>query len=146
MALFQTALAAGRESSHNAYASGVVINSTARHTFTAAFTAASDKIELGLLPAGARPTRVQVLGEGVGAINVTVGFMSGEPGVVDDARTVGSQFINAASVNDTVASAALSALLAITPAETHRAIGATLSGNVGANASRRLTLVMDYTY
>jgi hypothetical protein len=89
---------------------------------------------------------VQVLGEGVGAVNVTVGFMSGEPGVVDDARTVGNQLISAVSVNDTVATATLQALRAITPTETHRAIGATLSGNVGANASRRLTLVMDYTY
>jgi hypothetical protein len=146
MALFQTALAQGRAPSPIGYVSGCVMVAISTHTFTSAFTAATDKIELGLLPAGARPVRVQVLGEGVGDITADVGFMSGDPGQNDNARTVGDELIDGVSVNDAVAAAPLADVLAITPTETHRAIGAVLSGNVAAGASKRLTLVLEYTY
>jgi hypothetical protein len=146
MALFQTAQAQGRAPSPIGYVSGCVMVAIATHTFTTNFVAADDKIELGLLPAGARPVRVQLLGEGVGAITADVGFMSGEPGDPSNARTVDDNIIDGVSVNDAVAAAPLAALLAITPTETHRAIGAVLSGNVAAGASKRLTLVLEYTY
>lgn len=144
--LHQTKAALGIETPPVPYSSGMVAAAIFEHTFTTAFTAASDKLELGVLPAGARVIGATLIGEGLGAITADVGIMSGEPGVEDDTRTVGTDFFNDQSVNDTEADAATGTVIAIATGGTHRSIGATLSGDVAAGAAKKLKMVLQYTY
>lgn len=144
MALKQTEMGKGRETPAIGYAHGALCVAVSTYTFTETFTAASDKLEMGVLPAGARPVRASLIGEGLGAITADLGFMSGEWGSNDDTRTVGDELIDAESVNDAVAEAGLLACKNIAAAETHRALGVVLSGNVAAGAAKKLTLVLEY--
>lgn len=128
------------------YCAGMVATAVFEHTFNAAYTAASDKIEMGLLPATAQIISAVVVGANIGALTADVGLMSGEPGDDDDTRTVGSELFNDQSVNNTEKAATQAACLAVAPANTHRGIGATISGDVAAGATKKLTVVVSYTY
>lgn len=117
------------------------------YTFNAAFTSASDVLELGVLPAYARPLAATVIGEGLGAITADVGLMTGKAGANDDTRALtGTEFFNDLSVNDNTGSATALAMLAMTRTEGDRGIGVTLSGDVAAGASKKITLILDYVY
>lgn len=130
-----------------AFSAGVAIKQIFEFDMAAvSIVAASDRIELGMLPAGAQITEATVIGAGLGAITADVGIMSGEFGSNSDARTVGNELFNDASVNSTEVNATRAACLAITPADTHRSIGATLSGNVAAGAGKKLKLVVEYVF
>lgn len=146
MALFQSKVARGKATPPTGYVSGARMTAVFTHTFDAAFTAASDKLELGLLPAGAQLLRAELISGALGAITADVGLMSGEAGTPDGARTVGNEILNDASVNGTAVSATTAACIAIAPDEGNRGIGVTLSGNVVAGANKTLTLVIDYTH
>ena len=74
-----------------------------------------------------------------------VGVMSGDFGAKDATRTAGNQLFDDQSVNNTEGNATRRACLAIAPSDKHRGIGVTLSGNVTAGASKRITLVVEYT-
>lgn len=146
MALFQSATAKGQETPPSVYQAGVVAKAIFIHTFTAAFTAASDKLEIGLLPAGIQIVGANVFGDSLGAITADVGLMSGAAGSTDAARTVGTELFNDQSVADgTVGEAGIETCLAIAPGTSHRGIGVTLSGNVAAPlAGKRIVVVIDY--
>ena len=129
------------------FTSGVPCVLVAQVSFASnAYTAASDVIELAALPANCRLLSARAIGDGVGAVTVDVGFMSGDFGDADDTRTVADELIDGVSVNDATATAALTDLLAIDPsAGADRSIGAVLSGDVAAGA-KTLTLVLEYYY
>ena len=118
-----------------------------KYNFDAAYTAATDEIEMGFLPAGAQITRLTVIGNGVGAVTAKVGWMSGTFGDVDTARTVGSEFFATQSVNDTEASVDADVLHAIAPdANTHRPIGLTLSADVAAGSAKYVQVIIEYHF
>lgn len=144
MALFQSRHALGQETAPVVYGAGTVTAAVFTHTFTANFTAAADILELGMIPADCRIVAATVIGEGLGAINATVGVMTGEFGAKDGTRTTGNQLFNAQSVNDTEANATRKNCLAIAASDKHRGIGVTLSGNVTAGAAKKITLVVEY--
>lgn len=144
MALKQTEMGKRRETPATGYVHGCLMVATSTYTFNAAFTAAADKIEMGVLPAGARPVRAILIGEGVGVITADLGFMSGAWGDNDDTRTVGAELIDGVSVNDAVAEATALACKNIAAANDHRALGVVLSGDVAAGAAKKLTLVLEY--
>lgn len=128
--------------------SGTVMKAVFEHTFTTAFTAATDILELGLMPAHARVTGATVIGEGFGgAITADVGLMTGDQGLNDDTRALtGTEFFNDANVNGNEVDMTAAAALAITKSQAHRGIGVELSVDVAAGASKKLTLVLEYVY
>ena len=147
MATFQTRHALRQLPAVQAFAAGVTITQIFEYDFTTAFVAAADRIEMGMLPAGAQIVGATVIGSaGLGAVTANVGIMSGEFGSNDNARTVGSQLFSAANVNAAEANATRAACLGVAPSENHRSIGATLSGNVAAGAGRRLTVAVEYVF
>ena len=144
MALFQSRHALGQETAPVVYAANTTGTAVFSYTFSTNFVAAADILELGMIPADCRITAATVIGEGLGAVNATVGVMTGDFGAKDGTRTTGSQLFNAQSVNDTEANATRKNCLAIAASDKHRGIGVTLSGNVTAGAAKRITLVVEY--
>lgn len=144
MALKQTEMGKRRETPATGYVHGALMVATSTFTFNQAFTAASDKLEMGVLPAGARPVRASLIGEGLGAITADLGFITGEWGDNDDTRTVGDELIDAGSVNDAVAEAGALNCKNIAASNEHRPLGVVLSGDVAAGAAKKLTLVLEY--
>ncbi|MGP9790693.1 hypothetical protein [Roseinatronobacter sp. NSM] len=146
MALFQSAMAARRETPPSGYVHGARMVAISSYTFTQDFTAATDKLELGLLPADTRAVRATLIGQNTGATNATMGLMSGEPGDMNDARTVGNEFFAAQAVNNAEVAGTVLACLNIAPSDKHRGIGVTLSANVTAGTTKKLTLVLEYIH
>ncbi len=114
-----------------------------------AITAASDVIELGPLPAKAQLISATIIGTGVGAITATIGVLTGEAGDPLSTRALAGgagTVITAQSVNDTEATTTRAAALGVTPSDTHRGIGGTVSANIAAGAGKKLRLVLQYFY
>lgn len=128
--------------------SGTVMKAVFEHTFTSAFTAATDILEIGLMPAHARVVGATVIGAGFGvAITADVGLMTGDQGANDDTRTLtGTEFFNDANVNGNEVDMTTAAALAISQEQKHRGIGVELSVDVAAGPAKKLTLVLEYVY
>lgn len=128
--------------------SGTVMKAVFEHTFNAAFTAATDILEIGLLPAHARVLGATVIGAGFGgAITADVGILTGDQGANDDTRALtGTEFFSAANVNGAEADMTTAAALAIAKTQGHRGIGVELSVDVAAGSAKKLTLVLEYVY
>ncbi|MBN8294553.1 hypothetical protein JI664_21450 [Rhodobacter sp. NTK016B] len=116
------------------------------HTFTTAFTAASDILEIGVFPARAKACRATLIGEGLGAITADVGFMTGDIGSKDAGRTSDDVLFDGVSVNDEETEANVLTLMAIEAAETDRAVGVKFSGDIAAGASKKVHVVLEYFY
>lgn len=117
------------------------------YTFTTGFTTATDVIEFGLLPAGARVTGATLIGAGLGANTADVGTLDGEPGANDDTRALTTDLLfDDESVNDTEGDATTATCLAIPKSDKHRGIGAHISADIAAGAAKKLTLVLRYIY
>lgn len=111
-----------------------------------AYNTATDQIELGVLPADAQIIGAHVIGENLGAITANVGIMTGTLGDPTVVRTVGTELFAAQSVNNAEAAATKLACLAIARSPNHRALGATLSGNVAIAANKKITLLIEYIF
>jgi hypothetical protein len=147
MALFQSEVAKRRETPPTGYVAGTRMTAIFTYTFSASFTAASDKLEIGLLPADTQIVNVKMIPEGLTASNtVDVGFMSGTPGDPDDARTVGDEIFDGAAAVNTDIDAPPRDLLAIARSTSHRAIGVTCTENITGGAAKKLTLIVDYVH
>lgn len=118
------------------------------YTFKTAFTAATDILELGAIPATAQPTGAIVIGEGLGAITADIGIMDGEPGDSrDTTRDLTADLLfDDVNVNDNEEAATQLSCLNIPVSAAHRGLGAKLSGDVAAGAAKKLWLVLRYTY
>jgi hypothetical protein len=144
MTTFQTQNATGRKATPTAYQAGIVTSAVFEYTFDADYTAATDVIELGLLPAGTQVVGATVIGAGLGATTADIGIMTGEPSDATSERTVGDELFDAISVNNNEANADLADCLAVAPYQAHRAIGATIAANVSAGAAKKLTVKIDF--
>lgn len=146
MALFQSPAAKGKQTPPVGYVAGAKMVAVFKHTFTEAFTAASDKLEIGMLPAGAQVLNATLISGALGVTTADVGLMSGDAGAKDATRTVGNELLNDASVNSTEAPATAASCIAVAPADTHRGIGVTLSADVVAGSTKTLTLIIEYAH
>lgn len=144
MTIHQTQAAKGQAATPSAYQAGIVTSAIFEYTFNAAYTAATDVIELGLLPADTRIVGATVIGAGLGATTADIGLMTGAPGDTLATRTVGADLFDGITVNDAENDATLANCLTVAPYGAHRAIGATLAANVAAGAAKKLTLKIDY--
>ena len=111
-----------------------------------ALTAASDIVEIGFLPALAKPHRARLIGEGLGAITADVGLMSGTVGDNVSVRTSGDELFDGTSVNDAEAEATALEIRAIAASTAHRSIGVKFSGNIAAGAGKKVTVILEYTF
>jgi hypothetical protein len=118
---------------------GEVIEYLFTHTFTEA-VAAADILDLfPVFPYG-RIVGFDFAAENIGAINLSIGLMSGNPGSLDSARTVGTQLINAA-VSTTPLASTLTQLAALAAnGETPVSIGLVPSAEITAAANKKLHL------
>lgn len=112
------------------------------HRFTEA-VAAADILELAALPPFCKITRVEIISEGTGAATVNVGFMSGDFGSSDPARTLGTELFSAVTPT-TLQTATITALAAIAPTQAPRSIGVRPSANIAANPATKLHMRIAY--
>lgn len=147
MAIKQSETAKRRETPPTGYTSGSVQAAIFTYTFNADFTAASDILEIGFLPANAIPVSARLLPEGLTASNTAdVGFMSGEPGDPDPDRTSGDELFDGVAAVAAEAPAAAIDLLAVSRSESHRSIGIKMSQNITAGAAKKVTLILEYVH
>lgn len=142
--LFQTDAARGFVQSPRGLSAGVVMCARMKFIFSTAFAFATDKLELGVLPPFCRIVDATLLGE-LGSVNlVSIGLMSGEVGVNDVSRTVGSELFSGVSGNGVVTR--MSALTGFKQSAYDHpvALGATLSADVLASAAKMVELLLYY--
>jgi hypothetical protein len=146
MAIFQSEMAKRRETPPSGYVHGARMVSISTYTFTQDFTAATDILEIGLLPADTRLVGAKLIGENTGATNAILGVMDGEPGDPDATREIDDALFSATAINNAEVEADTLDCLDIAVSDKHRGIGVTLSANVTAGATKKLTLVLEYTH
>lgn len=127
---------------HSPYVAKVPATVLIEHRFTAA-VAATDILELAYLPPYCRILDASLLTVGTAAITFSVGFMSGDVGSVDPARTCGAQLFSAVTPT-TQQNAPLGTLAAMQAADVSRSIGVVPSGNVPASPDTKLYLRLTY--
>jgi hypothetical protein len=116
-----------------------------RHTFSSALAAAAI-LELGVLPAYAHIVDYKLIPEGdFAGVTASGGIMTGELGADDDARDAGTELFSAATALDAVQAPDKAAAYNVAPVEQARGIGLKFSGQVVANAAKKLTLIVTYT-
>lgn len=144
MALYQTDNAKGFIQSSRPLSAGVVMAARMKFVFNSALAFATDRLELGIIPPFCRVIDAILLGDAGGVNVATVGLMSGVPGVNDNARTVGSEFFTAVSVNGTVTRMVNPAGFKLPVLDIPQAIGITFSANITASAANMVELILKY--
>lgn len=144
MAFWQTSQSKRLITQPQPYNADTVCRADFKFTFSSTFTAASDVLELGLLPAFCEIVDYMVIPENMNG-NATIGFMSGEFGNKDDTRTVGAELFSATTLASTMIRATISTgLLTAASETTHRAIGFKNSADITGAANKKITLRVFY--
>lgn len=110
--------------------------------------AAADKIELGMLPADAQLLEIEAIQIGMTAgTTFAFGFMSGEFGSLDNARTVGNQLLTAQAIN-TLVRVPPHTFWNLGKSGVNRSIGCVMSADeaAAANGSKRIHLTVRWRY
>ncbi|WP_126975577.1 hypothetical protein [Frigidibacter oleivorans] len=121
----------------NPHRKGEVIEYMFTHVF-AETVAAADILDLfPIFPYG-RIVGFDCASENLGAVNLTIGLMSGSPGSLDAARTSGSELVNAGAAG-APATTALTALAALAQnGDTPVSVGLKTSADIVAGATKKL--------
>lgn len=143
MAIFQSETAKRRRVAPYPYTAGSVVCDKSTFVFSSAFTAATDKVELGVLPAGTELVGYKAVAANLNG-NITIGLMSGEFGNPDNARTVGAELYSAQAMASGVHVTEIAAGLNIAPAQVDRGIGLTGSADIAAAGTKSITLFLYY--
>lgn len=109
---------------------------------TVGYVAATDFIELGILPPFASIVDATLIGVGVNG-NIAMGIMSGTVGDKDSVRTCGSELIAATAMTSTVLRLAQASAWAIPVSEVERSIGLFGSADIVAGA-KSFKLILEY--
>lgn len=132
-----------RQTLHSPFTAMVPVTVIIEHAFTEAL-AATDILELAVLPAYCKVLSAELLTVGTATTTFDVGFMSGRPGSTDAARTSGTELF-AAAVPTTKAEASIAALSALTDdPSADRGIGVKASAAIAANPATKLFLRLTY--
>lgn len=131
-----------RRQMQSPYVANQPVTTIITHEFAEAL-AAADTLELAALPPYCKILSLEMIGEGTGATTMTVGFMSGEFGSNDPARTLGTELFNAVAAN-ALAAATIPALAALAVSDSIRSIGVKPSANIAANAATKLHFRITY--
>ncbi|WP_444668359.1 hypothetical protein [Cereibacter changlensis] len=113
------------------------------HTFTENLET-TDVLELfGLIPYG-KVIGLDFMGENLGAVNLSIGLMSGTPGSIDPARTSGAEYIAAAVSTTPLASTLAQIVAAPRNGDTPRSIGVKTSAQIVAGPTKKLHVRIRY--
>lgn len=144
MALHQNDAGEGRKPVAGAYAAGVEVVNIFTHTFTAAFTAAADVLEIGMIPAGVQLTELTLIGDTITASQqATIGILNGEYSAKDNARDIPSPIASGLAVQDATISVPTATTIAVAAQDTNKGLGIKLSQNVAAG-NGTLTVIMKH--
>lgn len=148
MALFQSkAVKSRRGYPATGFQVGQVMAAVYEHTFTEAFTAASDILEIGLLPSGAKPIRATLISGDLGAgVTATLSLMTGTAGEPDAARVAETDIQDTIAAHSTSTPLSVDALTDVAVEEKHRGLGLEFSGNITAGATKTVKLVFEYHF
>lgn len=138
----------GRTTPPVAYVAGMVAAAIFEHTIDGDdFTAATDILEIGILPAGAQIISAEIISGAMGAgVTATLSVMDGEAGAQDDNRAAVTD-IQAAIPAHSVASKITTAnALALAPAVNHRGLGLEFSADIAAGATKTIKMLVEYKY
>lgn len=106
-------------------------------------TAASDVVEVGLLPANAIITGVTLIGANTGAAETAdFGIMDGAWGENDDTRTLATVLMNDVTVHNAVAEGAADTLTDVAPSTANRSLGMTFSADIAAGAGKSIKAIV----
>ena len=140
MTAFQTPYMTGIKSLPLNFTAGTRVDVLQTFVLDADFTAASDHLELAILPPDVKIVGAAVECEGITeTVNYTLGFLD------DDETTVGTELI-AATSDATAASALLSKLAAIAASAEDRIIALDLSGDVTGAGTKKINVLLSYQY
>lgn len=140
--LHQSEAAMRREPAPNSGCAGQVVVSVTEFDFPKAFTAATDLIEIAMLPGGNRLISLALISTIAGANTATVKLLDGEFGDSINARALTGATIATGSVQNATLTADLKDAIAIKPAK-NTGIGIQLTADVAAGGGT-LTLVAKY--
>jgi hypothetical protein len=109
---------------------------------------AADKVDLGVLPAGARIVDAFLSADAsLVTGNVTVGILAGEIGNLNDSRVLGTEIFNAVAITNAhtaIVRLANPAALSLAAAANDRSIGLQVSANIIAGAGKIIRLFVEY--
>jgi hypothetical protein len=109
---------------------------------SAGLTAASDEVEVALLPANAIITGLTVIGASTGTgETVDVGIMSGEWRDTGD-RTIETVLMNDVTIHNTSAEGAVDTLTDLAMSDKNRSIGMTFSADIAAGAGKSVKMIV----
>lgn len=147
MTVFQSAQGAGKVTPPAGYSAGLTITNVVEYTFDRAYVAATDRIEMAVLPATARLLSCVAVFANVGAVNTSLGIMSGAIGSTDNARTVGTQLFAAQTMaNAEVAVTRTNCLAVARDSNADRSIGMIPATDIAAGGTKKVTLIIEYTF
>lgn len=144
MAIKKSSLTGGnaRKQLPNPYVAYTPAEVLITHVFTE-LVEDTDILELAYLPAFCRILSADIVTVGTSTTTFDVGFMSGDVGSTDSARTVGAEIFD--DVTPTTQTAAtVAALAAIAASDVPRSIGVKPSADVAASGSTKLHLRLRY--
>lgn len=144
MALYRSVYGLRQEMAPIPFQAGDIMVADFTYSFETVGLLTTDKLELGVLPSGAKIVDAILIPESLNG-NATVGIMSGEAGLNDVARTVGAELWSAATVASTPLRAALLTAFKVVASNVDRGIGYTTSADIAAGAGKRITLRLFYT-
>jgi hypothetical protein len=148
MALFQApAVKSRREYPATGYQSGQVLAAVLDHVFTEDFTAASDVLEIGLLPAGAKLLSAELITGALGAGNTaTLSVMDGAYADKDGTRAADTDIATGLAAHSAATPVDTADLLALAPEEKHRGLGLEMSENITAGATKTVKMLITYSF
>ncbi|MBP0484669.1 hypothetical protein [Sagittula salina] len=146
--LHQTpAITSGRETPPNPRNAGMIAAAIYEHAFLAAFTAASDILEIGPLPFGARMIEAELITGDLGAgVTATLVTLSGNEGEANNARVEALSIQSGIAAHNASIRLATANLLAVTPGKVHRGLGLKFSANIAAGGTKTVKLLLKYTF
>lgn len=148
MSLFQTAAVKSRRTyPPTAFQAGQMMAAVFEHTFDEAFTAASDILEIGLLPAGAKLLEATLISGALGSgVTATLSVMDGEPGAKDSARAAATDIQTGIAAHSATTPLNVNTLTAFPASDSHRALGLEFSADITAGGTKTVKLVIYYHF
>lgn len=146
--LFQTkAVKSRRGYPATGYQVGQVMAAVYEHTFDANFTAASDILEIGLLPSGAKPVQATLISGALGVgVTATLSLMTGLASEPDQARVAETDIQAAIAAHSASTPLSVDALTDVAVEEKHRGLGLEFSADITAGATKTVKLVIFYVF
>lgn len=147
MTVFRSDIATGIKPTGRPQTAGAVHCQRVTFVFSSTFTAASDKLDLGVLVAGATIVDAILVPEGtLTDATAKIGLMSGSVGSLDNARTVGSEVFEDIELDEGTKRAVKPAGFLIPAVDYDRSIGLTIGGvtSIAGASTKKVTLLLFY--